>query len=906
MFSTFNTRDRLKKSMSTRSMRRTRRAPEPEPVNAELARAQATAAASRAMRSSGSSTESQPYDRLGGPAHFAIPGRRPHSSLQSTEDSLPVRTGSAMCPVTPCQSRERNETSIPHPLQDCVALPPINEFRALDGRDSSVPSSYRRLRKAKSMFSTRARPSHVTYGATSIPSREPFDPEHSPEFQLPRTLRPSISFIRSHRQTPRAIRHAKSQDAAIQLARNQFLDEAGGLGSQPRRSSFFSRRKREHRPFRKTFRTTSDTGLGLASLSEHDSAMRSRSRSRTISASIKNGLMRVFGLSRPPGPPSESPFETENIIAPEGSIANEELTSKKVEDSMDLQYVISSDQQNAQVSPSRHSLCTSNSRVTSWADSTIANTIMTRNIGHRQSLSLIDEHGDINKQLPRVPESDNARQQTPSCNQVTDALGKGVSGQGLDTWADSHDLYSALMRRIGRQTTNSSEEKVVFGTVPEHRVIPERTSSVYFHQSRRTIRHVPSQDSSTPRSFTTARVGDSLSPHKRNVYPLKYTPSKVAQYASAPDSKPPSNALDERTLRLGYVIGEDSDGDDTGSVVIARHEGSKCSTVSPSVYSRTTTGNTPTKSSDDSIPSLLGETGTATIFASHRTAYISPARANDSPRVESRGQPSADWQHWMSAQIERIEKVTPTREHVREDAQCHTDDDEIFMGILRRSPSVLSPNLTGLSVAPDSANYVDESLLAVEPQSSTQNNFSRPFSRSSSIRTTIILPTIDPETVTKNLPPLPDEDTTTAFAPDAPSISYPAQADQILSPMRMRSSNLHSVPDSPTPRRTGAERPQKRVWTQEQYRRYSSRRPIANVKSNSFRSMRSYRDMETFNNENSQQLNEHDAMMDEYHTLHGSHSTMSSKRMVEMFLDSRRRQIGREVSENTAAGEAFI
>jgi hypothetical protein len=70
--------------------------------------------------------------------------------------------------------------------------------------------------------------------------------------------------------------------------------------------------------------------------------------------------------------------------------------------------------------------------------------------------------------------------------------------------------------------------------------------------------------------------------------------------------------------------------------------------------------------------------------------------------------------------------------------------------------------------------------------------------------------------------------------------------------------------------------------------------------------MRSYRDSRGMNNENTRQQEEHDDMMDDYHILQDLHSTISSKRMVEMFLDSRRQQMGREGSGSTAAGGAFI
>jgi hypothetical protein len=60
------------------------------------------------------------------------------------------------------------------------------------------------------------------------------------------------------------------------------------------------------------------------------------------------------------------------------------------------------------------------------------------------------------------------------------------------------------------------------------------------------------------------------------------------------------------------------------------------------------------------------------------------------------------------------------------------------------------------------------------------------------------------------------------------------------------------------------------------------------------------------NNENTRQQDEHEDMMDDYHKLQDIHSTISTKRMVDMFLDSRRKQMGRDPSGSTTVGEAFI
>lgn len=888
--------------MSARSIRRTRPVREPETVNPEMAKAQAKAAASRAMLPSAPLTESKPYDRLGGPAQVAIPRRQPGSSLRHTEDDASVYSASIAPPVTPRQSTEKHRANRDHTLEDSAVLPPITELQGLDGRDSSVPSSYRRLRKAKSMFSTRARHSHVPFGPPSMSPRNACEFERSPEIELPRTLRPAISFIGGRRHGNRAIRHAKSHDAAIQLARDQFMEEAESPVAQIRRSSFIIRRKRDHRPFRKTFRVASDTGPDFTS--EHVSRWASRSRSRTFSSSIKSGLRRVFGFSKP-AEQEQSEFslgeEAIAIAAPATLVVNRPVECT-LGGNMDMDQCLMSIPL-PEKSPGGDSLCTSKSRVTSWADSSVANTLMTRNTRHRQSLSLIEEHGDLNKQLPKVP-ADRTRSQLPVCEGTINELNKELNVGGFNTWADSNDLYSALMQQIRRQNVHTPDEDILFGTVPEYRAIPERTSSVYSHRSRRTIRHIPSVESSIAGSFATARVGISTSPQGRQTRPVGYTSGKSSQ--RMPDQEnylPIDTSLGENSPRSPFVICEDPD-EDSGSVVIAGSEALRTATESPSVYSRTTSGNSPTKSATSCVASFIdGETGTATIFASERATYSSPTRTNGLI-TSTPVRPSADWQKWMSSQIERIEQTSPTREHIRENAQFADDDDEIFMRMLKRVP-VPHPEMTAESYVSENERC-NETMPQVEPKSLAQNNFSRPFSRASSVRTILPSQKMQPLEPKENRPNPPKADGI-SNPPVLDASPKPARVSsgQMRSPIRVRSSNMQAPPESPTPRRGGPES-HKRMWTQEQHRRYSARRPIANGKPNSFRSMRSYRDSRGVNNENTRQQEEHDDMMDDYHKLQDIHSTISSKRMVEMFLDSRRQQMGREASGSTAADGAFI
>ena len=78
--SSLSAKDQLRRSKSTRSIRRNHRSSfSSEPFDPDLARLQATAAASQAMRRSNerSSMESKrSYDRLGGPENLSVPSRR--------------------------------------------------------------------------------------------------------------------------------------------------------------------------------------------------------------------------------------------------------------------------------------------------------------------------------------------------------------------------------------------------------------------------------------------------------------------------------------------------------------------------------------------------------------------------------------------------------------------------------------------------------------------------------------------------------------------------------------------------------------------------------------------------------------------------------------------------------------
>jgi hypothetical protein len=350
-----------------------------------------------------------------------------------------------------------------------------------------------------------------------------------------------------------------------------------------------------------------------------------------------------------------------------------------------------------------------------------------------------------------------------------------------------------------------------------------------------------------------------------------------------------------------YAASEGSE-DEDGSIIIAQFGGTKRDVVSPSVYSRSTSGNTPTNADNtDSVDMhtlcVDDEPGTATIFVPQRTTYSSPKRSARVASSRTHVKPSADWHQWMSSQIDRIEQASPTREHVREDAQFQ-DDDEYLTRIAQQVP-IPGPVSINCINTPTSQGYA-EHKSSVEIRVPSQGNFSRPFSQASNMRTILASQKFDSRAMAQDHSSTPATGPVAISNENASPKSSQIVEDEMLSPIRIRSSNMQP-PESPTPKKMGA----KRTWTQEQHRRYSARRPPISQdgKPGQFRSMRNQRDSRG-NNENVRHQHEFNDVMENYH-LQDIHSTISSKRMVDMFLDSRRQQMS-ETSDNKTATEAFI
>ncbi|KAL4884090.1 hypothetical protein BJY04DRAFT_13785 [Aspergillus karnatakaensis] len=833
---------RLRKSISTRFARSSHSSsPKAEPFDPELARLFATAAASRAMSRS-LYRPSEPYDgsysHLGGPQCMAVPPRRYNRSTKSSgySDDRPIR-----------HSVPSSVDSSGHDQRSSAALPSISEFGGLEDRIASLPSSYRRLRRSRSMFSTRQRSSHIPNT-----SRESYSPNlgkrgpPSDQPRLYRTLRRSMSFLRSDDRPRNTLRHAKSHDVAIQLARSQYeQDHLNSPDSSTWAPLPISKVRREHKPFRKTFRgisTSQDTTATDASI-EPVRTSQSHGKARAFSSTIKKGIKRVLGLSR---------NVTEQGVAQASPSSSQWGQSPSTEISNDIEYsggcgsseVDNSHQQSSSRPPtvrrmqSSGSLATSRSRVTSWADSTAANTIATPNASG-QRLSIISEQGILGpSDLYPIPSV--STQQAPS-NAI-----------------DSHRLFSALMKRIGGANMQPTEEDIVVGQVKEHRAVPTQ-SSLRYQRSRQTIRQIPSDTSvSSPKSFATANPGP-----------------------ATPHEQPQTRASNVRSVihpAGDYAIDN-----------IVRKENLRPEPDSPSVYSRSTNGHSPRPKPNADSPDSASEPGLVTIYSSERTAYNSPSKLAAMSDIDTSTQTGTDWHNWMDSQMARIENV-PSGHHYREDAQIQDDYDISFTSsVPTRRIRVESRGIRQLE------EDRDESGRKV----STNSNFSRPFSRSSSLRTVVRIGNPSPNVPTISIPTLAADDVfgDSTIQDHFLKSSHAGQSTGV-SPMLPRSSNQPRMADSRTPKRPSADVSPKMLTNQ--CGQYSARwSPGTDARTLHRRSARVLRESRRATNEN--------AKLEQgfYDQAYGLQSPMSSKRMVEIFLNSRRRQMGADVPDDGASETAF-
>ena len=693
-------------------------------------------------------SKNQPGPKRSQSIRFAGPNARPLMTRSITRREAPhSRASHQSCPPS-IPSR----TTSYFPDGDSLMAQP-GEFGESDM--ASMQSSYRKLRKAKSMFSPGRTPPAVFSGDAQKYKRH--FKRHSWQSNTaseghsgvltPRIQR-SHSFLRGGTdRITSSNRQYATHDAAIQLARDTYLQqlEEQRLKQQP---SFLNigKRRKSQKPFRKTVRSHSTISYGtaipspLASIEPAKASIGQKARS--LSQTLKQSIQRIFKRSTN----DQSPVPVQHLSAshahyrdytksPNGRVDDYSpvpgpdaelirLVSSRETKQHDVPvYVDKSSRPGSIRSVSMHSIddeSNDRSRVTSWTNSTAADTITTiPQLVERKRLSIIKEDGS-----PYQPSS--LSRKYGFLNDEHIKVRQSLRQKTADR-VEAERVYSALQRKINEDRRNAGfeDEPKTDSGAERHRL--ERTMSTPTRTSSRCRR-----EGSAPMSLAPETIIETTYPSYQQDYTEVLnglTPQEIAEMneSGLPASNRPLREVKsaffppcmriERSgtspfRRMLKTRSEDGDsaqanGDPNGQPMsssrvdldVRAHNDSVAG--SDSIYSRSPGGHTIT--AIGSFLSLPGsesnyDAGTATI---HR---VDPAkhRAFNRPPI-SRRNSSADlsgtWRRFMADQVAFLEKLPPSNEqaydaislreygHKREDAQIDSDD----VSIGRQQPPRNSP-----------------------------------------------------------------------------------------------------------------------------------------------------------------------------------------------------------------------
>ena len=634
---------------------------------------------------------------------------------------------------------------------------------------ASEPSSYRRLRKAKSMFSSNQPPSdlfidgtHTCKGHFKRESMRSSESQNTSPWLPDRHLRRSFSFLRG--VTDRlSISNQKyaTHDAAIQIARDQYLRqlEEQRLMEQ---SSFLdlARKRKLPKNFRRTVRTSSTSSQAtllhspLLAIDQGKENSISH-KARNVSQTLKKTFKRVFGRSLPDVPKlpeqhlsatkahygerfdDHSEHHYPPIPSPDIGLL------RRVDSRESVLRDVTGHKEYKAPTGSLRSLTTADknsnqqSRVTSWTNSTAANTVDMPQFVEHKRLSIIKEDGG-----PHQPSSSAARYMNPSdryavfrqpvrlddtgpthAARVYSALQKEIhkSGQiavvdGSDIGSDSSSDQSTsrpandTFRRISSNHALSNGQAIA---IPQTYGLPA-SQSVPFTFSPTTMVDGP---------FSRPHQGISRLPdfEHRYIEPgERLTPQQIAHLneSELPSPKKPlrevksaffpsESRIERRTTspyrRALYDSSEDrpharepnihtSPNAWLASPRTMASVRNTSTTVSESVYSRTEGGHSPRAiGSSVSLPKTdsSGEPGTAVIVNS-RLQSPSLSVHPSSPWRQASNQSSGEWKRWMASEVSFFEDPVPRTDgfynalpvkesgHKRENAQW--DGDEMIVG----------------------------------------------------------------------------------------------------------------------------------------------------------------------------------------------------------------------------------
>ena len=645
--------------------------------------------------------------------------------------------------------RSRQEPSLRTSDSFVTALPEQNE-EYIERRVSSLPSSYRRLRKTKSMVNpSKSSASSLVNGFSRgrgharTHSIRPQNTESSQRVSQDSRLRKSLSFLRQPAISPEPPRKSIDQDKAVQLARDQFVRQLEQQRVKEKTSIVdFAPQRKSGRPFRRTVRTSSTNSYGSAIASPAAAKLEIPKgsglgrKARSISISLKSRLKKVF--HKPSDVEEIVPVQQLNASRPHFGdfMSSFNGTQQRYDlhipspDGQTLQRIDSrgstSRETSAFVEKPSHpasirsiestgSVEKETSRVSSWETSTIANSLATLQSRENKRLSTINEGAPYQPSSVR-PYGNLGYHFAASTDPIRDY--------------SAGSLYSRLRREIEKNDRMARQHETTEASdTMKH--IPNCMADL---TPRGSSLGIPGQgglrmSKSVVFNPTSIDIGNRLEAFQKDPFKaqnqlghhsnsssqdlnehksMSNSPSKQPLREVKSAFFPPSIRLERNTPSpYRQVIRDNSEDNSTPQKHLATVNTSKTShtsneqspflqvrnfTDSDSIYSRTTSGNTPRASDSPSTSSHSGDEPGTAIIASKPLRYSqsSPSRRQNTSSVRSSG----EWKTWLSTEVAQLEKRTTTagqshgssspstRGHKREKAQMNEDDVEI--GKLRR------------------------------------------------------------------------------------------------------------------------------------------------------------------------------------------------------------------------------
>lgn len=504
------------------------------------------------------------------------------AQLRRQHDKTPTRTSGMTRPRTsetdaprPWPTPHRTSTSgMTSPAKGTAgdyinALITSEEYYTPEDNIASEPSSYRRIRKSRSLFSSydgiasgaKSPRIHLpenlspsTLGSAYYPPIENVPP---PELKAPK----SMSFLKSRREQARPLSSRRESMPLVTRATNavpprstreQFVSSHSSqhLSSKPHKTG---------KALRRTLRDTSD-GTESESLSLTGTLSKDKTigkKARKVSHTLKTRIKSFFNLAKADDdgtefPPQQIEAQKTHVVEVENETPGvhgaplEDAALSRVTSGVPSLHAVPSEQQlrSHQVSleslRSERKLSDEKSRVTSWTNSDAHTSTATSSQGReweKQRLSVIKENGaHISSAASRRP--DLGRQWTersPFANFPVEGVPTGTSAN-----VDSQRIYSALMKRL-----NETQQAAVALEKGNRRGLghsSEDTASLRSSLAP-TIRHVVS-DESIRQKAADAESGPSFTQDHRSSSGSSNAPD-CDTHSQAHQAEIPSSQVDD-------------------------------------------------------------------------------------------------------------------------------------------------------------------------------------------------------------------------------------------------------------------------------------------------------------------------------------------------------------------------